>query len=232
MLAGVVKSFRLIGDRAQAHLSMPDDSSSAAGADSIVAVLRSDYERWTRWLVGIIAYMIAVIGILFSVALMAFLVQSEGPALERMVGVVTVVIALGMTIGGAWVLAKLWLSGRRMLRTAVAWMRLPYTRGVRARTASGWLSARTTNLEPRIFARILTSSLSLLVAISGIAVFIRDVVTGEIAGDMGYLAVAMLLIGLVSLAAGLAQLGGVMRLVSGVAEGDPLWVFLRGKNRT
>ena len=67
----------------------------------------------------------------------------------------------------------------------------------------GWALARTTNFEPPIFARLVTVSLALLVAVLGIALFIRGIVEGF---DMT--TVAALVVGLISLASGLGQAGG------------------------
>ena len=62
--------------------------------------------------------------------------------------------------------------------------------------------ARTTNFEPPIFARLVTVSLALLVAVSGIALFIRGIVEGF---DMT--TVAALVVGLISLRVAWVRLG-------------------------
>lgn len=66
--------------------------------------------------------------------------------------------------------------------------------------------------------RLLTSSLAFLTAIFGSAAAVRDLVAGDFSG----LSAAAGLIGLIALACGLGQAGGVLRIGSSVAEGDPL----------
>ena len=218
-------AFAMIGERARAHLALPDDNSAVLSADSTVAVLRADYERWSRWLLGLAAYALAVLGSFVAVAMIGTMLQ---PGIRVDVfDFVVVIIALAIAGVGLWLLVRLWLSGRRMLRPATAWMRLPYARGARARSTRGWVLARTTNFEPRIFIRLVTVSLALLMAVSGVALFIRGVVEG-----IDPFSVAALVVGLISLASGLGQAGGVMRLVSGMSEADPLWVRLRSLFRS
>lgn len=218
-------AFAMIGERARAHLALPDETSAVLSADSTVAVLRADYERWSRWLMGLAAYALAVVGSFGAVGMIVTMLR---PGMRvSVVDVVVVIIALAVAAAGVWLLVRLWLSGRRMLRAATAWMRLPYIRGARARSTRGWVLARTTNFEPRIFIRLVTVSLALLMAVSGIALFFRGVVEGF---DVS--SVAALVVGLISLASGLGQAGGVMRLVSGMSEADPLWVRLRSLFRS
>ncbi|WP_395244122.1 hypothetical protein ACGGZK_18670 [Agromyces sp. MMS24-K17] len=83
--------------------------------------------------------------------------------------------------------------------------------------------ARTVNFEPPIFARLVTAALAFLCSVSGIAILVRDLVEGAFGG----FSAAAGLIGLLALACGVGQAGGVIRIVSGVSEGDPLWARLR-----
>ena len=217
-------AFAMIGEQARAHLALPDATSSVIRADATVAVLRADYERWSRWLMGLVAYVLAVAGAFLAVGMIVTMVR---PGMRVAVSdVVIVIIALAIAGTGVWMLVRLWLSGRQLTRAAAAWMRLPYLRGARARSTRGWVHARTTNFEPRIFVRLVTVSLALLMAVSGIALFFRGVVEGY-----DVMSVAALVVGLISLASGLGQAGGVIRLVSGMSEADPLWVRLRSQFR-
>ncbi|MGO2746826.1 hypothetical protein [Microbacterium sp.] len=217
-------AFAFIGKSARELLALPDDTSAVQDADRVVAVLRTDYERWSRWLVGLAAYLVFIVGLFVAVGMIAAMIAPG--VLITGIDIVIVCVSLVVAAVSGWMLVRLWLTGRRMLRAAVAWMRLPYARGARARGTGGWVSARTVNFEPRIFVRVMTASLALLVAVAGIALFIRDVVEGTNA-----LSVAALIIGVVSLASGLGQAGGVMRLVSGASEADPVWVRIRGMFR-
>lgn len=193
---------------------------SPVDADRAAAQLRRDYERWSRWALGLLAFVVATFGLLFAGALLAFSIE-EGfpPGAEVVIGAAT---ALG--VGGTAVLVMLWQSGRRLTRAAAAWTRLPYEVSGRTRTARGWLEARTVNFEPPIFVRITTATLALLVALAGIAGGVHGIVSGE----FGTVAYPLLLVGILALMSGLGQFGGVMRVVSGLAEADPLWHRIRG----
>ncbi|MCM3657819.1 hypothetical protein M3147_11200 [Agromyces mediolanus] len=107
--------------------------------------------------------------------------------------------------------------------TAVSWwLRLPYTEGGRPRRAAGWLRARLVNLEPRVLVRLVSGTLALLLAVGALALVGRDLVVGT-----SPMTAAALAVGLIALASALGQLGGVLRLVSAVAEADPLWARIR-----
>ncbi len=191
-------------------------AASAADADQAAAVLRADVERWSRWGMGLLGFILAVAGAFCSAGLIAF------GGLVDPIGVLAVVVAALAGVAGGFLLWALWRTGRRTVSAAVWWLRLPYASGVRARRAGGWLGARTVNFEPRVFARILSGTLALLLGIAGVASGIRD---GSVGGTP--LMVSALLVGVIALAAGFGQLGGVMRLVSGLSEADPLWTRIR-----
>ncbi|MGM1017081.1 MAG: hypothetical protein ACQEW8_06035 [Actinomycetota bacterium] len=191
-----------------------------ADADRAAAALRADYERWSRWGLGVGAFVAAMLGSVVTVGMISAIAALPGPP----AGLDLVVLALAAVVGiaGLVVLVLLWVSGRRILSAATWWLRLPYTEGWRQRRAGGWLGARTVNFEPRVFVRILSATLALLIGIAGVVLFIRDVIEGV--GIMSFLSLTVGLIGLLS---GLGQLGGVMRLVLGMSEADPLWVRVR-----
>lgn len=195
-----------------------------ADADRAAAVLRADYERWSRWGVGVGAFVAATLGSVVAIGMVGALAALPGPPALFDLAVVALAVLVG--IAGLVVLVLLWSSGRRVLAAATWWLRLPYAEGWRQRRAGGWLGARTVNFEPRVFVRILSATLALLIGIAGGSLFIRDAIEGI--GIMSFLALAVGLIGLLS---GLGQLGGVMRLVSGMSEADPLWVRIRSALR-
>ncbi|MGZ0711555.1 hypothetical protein ACWPKO_24815 (plasmid) [Coraliomargarita sp. W4R53] len=192
-------------------------------ADSTRAVklLRDDYERWSRLGMGLVGFVGIMAGGFIAVGMIFAIVELGGPL--AIIDVVVTVLGLVVLAASAYLLVRLWQTGRTLTTAAARWMRAPYVNGARQRAAAGWMTARTINLEPRVLTRIVTATLALLLAIAGVSVAIRDIIDGAFI-DMSAVA---LMIGVVSLLCGLGQLGGVMRLVSGASEADPLWVRIR-----
>ncbi|KAA1420627.1 hypothetical protein FE697_016905 [Mumia zhuanghuii] len=210
--------FRLIRPESLPWLDVA--SPSPADADRAAAQLRDDYERWSRWSLGLFAFVVAILGLFTALG-----IASTAYALDvgvHLVDVVAVLVAGGIGLAGTSVLALLWRSGRRLTRAAAAWTRLPYEVSGRTRTAAGWLGARTVNVEARIFVRVTTSTLALLLAVACISVAVRDVVTGT-----STVTLAAAAVGVLALLCGLGQMGGVLRIVSGLSEADPLWHRIR-----
>lgn len=196
------------------------DDARPVEADRAAAALRADFERWSRWGLGILGFALAAGGAFVAVGLIETVRTLGGtPAGSDLVAIVVAVV---VALAGVALLVLLWWSGRRLLSAATWWMRLPYTRGGRQRRAGGWLQARTVNFEPRVFVRIVTATLALLIAVGGIALFVRDLIEGP-----SELTVAAGVVGVIAALAGIGQIGGVMRIVSGLSERDPLWVRIR-----
>ncbi|GGM39417.1 hypothetical protein [Microbacterium saperdae] len=189
-------------------------------ADRAAAALRSDFERWSRWSLGMLGFVLAAGGAFVAVGLSETVRMLGG--VPQAVDLTVIVISAVIGVGGVALLTALWWSGRRLLSAISWWLRLPYAQGGRQRRAGGWLQARTVNFEPRVFVRIVSGTLALLLAVGGIALFIRDL--NEQVTSMTAVSAA---VGVIALAVGVGQIGGVMRLVSGVAEADPLWARIR-----
>ncbi|MCK2022864.1 hypothetical protein KZC52_08030 [Microbacterium sp. kSW2-24] len=196
------------------------DDARPVEADRAAAALRADFERWSRWGLGILGFALAAGGSFVAVGLIETVRMLGGTPVGS--DLVTIVVAVIVTLAGVALLVLLWWSGRRLLSAATWWMRLPYTRGGRQRRAGGWLQARTVNFEPRVFVRIVTATLALLIAVGGIALFVRDLIEGS-----SELTAAAGVVGVIAALAGIGQIGGVMRIVSGLSERDPLWVRIR-----
>lgn len=196
------------------------DDARLADADRAVAALRADVERWSRWGLGLLGFLAAVVGIFFGIGTIEtarMLGGSPDP-----IDLIAIAIAAIIGLGGIALLLALWWSGHRIIGAASWWMRLPYTRGGRQRRAGGWIAARAVNFEPRVLVRLISSALAFLVAVSGIALYFRDL-TEQITSMTAVFGC----IGVLALLAMAGQLGGVLRLVSGLGEADPLWVRLR-----
>lgn len=189
-------------------------------ADRAAAALRTDFERWSRWTLGLASFVLAIGGA-FVAAGMIEAVRMLGGS-PAPVDLVVIVVAVIVGLGGVGTLVTLWWSGRRILSAASWWLRLPYTTGGRQRRAGGWIRARTVNFEPRIFLRLVSAALALLLAVGGIALFVRD-----LTGGITSMTAAAAVVGVIALVAGIGQVGGVMHLVSGLSEADPLWLRIR-----
>lgn len=196
------------------------DDARPVEADRAAAALRADFERWSRWGLGILGFALAAAGSFVAVGLIETVRMLGGTPAG--VDLVAIVVAVVIALAGIALLGLLWWSGRRLLSAATWWMRLPYTRGGRQRRAGGWLQARTVNFEPRVFVRIATASLALLIAVGGIALFVRDLIEGTTS-----MTAAAGVAGVIAALAGIGQIGGVIRIVSGLSERDPLWVRIR-----
>ena len=196
----------------------PAASAGPSDADRAVTVLRADYERWSRWALGIVGFVAAAGGVFFAGGLVATVVAMGVVTPDT---VIVIVIAAAIALGGVALLVVLWRTGRALTRAASFWLRAPYVAGQRAPRAAGWVQARTVNLEPRILVRLSTATLALLVAIGGVAVFVRDLGAG-----VSVFTVPVLLVGICGALSGIGQISGVLRIVNGLSAGDPLWSWL------
>lgn len=216
--AFVLPSSRVHIEAAGAEDARPVD------ADRAAAALRADFERWSRWGLGVGAFVLAVLGVFLSIGLTSTIAMLGG--VPGPLDVVVIVVAAVAGAAGIWMLLALWRSGRRLLRAASWWMRLPYVTGARQRRASGWIEARTVNFEGPIFARLTTVSLAMLLGVLGVSVLAYEAAEGPTS-----LTAAAVSVGVLALVAGCVQAGGVMRIVSAVSERDPLWVRIRSTFR-
>ena len=214
-------AFALILPASRARIDVPSDEKAVAEADRVAVLLRADYERWSRWALGLVCFGGSALGV-FVIGGMLDAIVALGGAVAP-VDVIVIAIATVVALAGAVGLVRLWLTGRTLASAATAWLRLPYRQGGRARRGGGWVLARTTNFDPPIFARLTTATLAFLLAIGGVALALRDLAAGSFVG----LSATAGVVGIIALACALGQAGGVVRIVSGVSEGDPLWHRLR-----
>lgn len=198
-------------------------SASSAEADRAVATLRADYERWSRWALGVAAFVATAGGLFVAAGLAATMAALD---LVTPADVAVVIAAALLGLAGAALLIALWRSGRALSRGVSSWLRAPYANGSRAPRGGGWVQARTVNLEPRILVRLITATLALLIAVGGVALFARDIAAG-----FSLMTVPALLVGLAASLSGIGQIGGVLRIVGGMSARDPLWSRLSGAAR-
>ncbi|OJU40824.1 MAG: hypothetical protein BGN97_16700 [Microbacterium sp. 69-10] len=200
-------------------------SDEVGQADAAARALREDYERWSRLGWGALTYLGAVLGTLFGLAMLDAASDVSGGA-GRVVVLAIGGAALTIAVVCLLVLHRLWRTGRRLTIAAAWWLRLPFRTGQRSRRAPFWFAPRTVQYEPRILTRTTAGALLLLVAIFGLSsVFFTD------AARMPLLTAAMVSIGVIAALCVCGILGGIMRITSGLAEGDPLWTAVRDRVR-
>ena len=214
----------LIRSETMPLLDRDPENAGAGDAQRSAATVRTDYERLSRWGLGLGAGVAVELGI-FVLAGMVDAVGAVGAVSQ--LDVMVMLVAVLLAVGGGAVLMALWASGRRLSRSAQRWLRRSHEASGLPRTAVGWLGARIVNIELRVFLRIATASLAVLTGIGGVALFGRDLADGGLTA----LSVGALVMGLVALAAGCGQMGGVLRHVTGLAAADPVWAALRGADR-
>ncbi|HWS49519.1 MAG TPA: hypothetical protein VN241_00785 [Microbacterium sp.] len=182
--------------------------------------LTDDYGRWSRWGLGLAAFVLFWVG--STLVAVPVTIQSRAPF--WVLPPSDVIFMVVGVLACAWALSTLWRlhrSGRRLTRALGWWLRAPYRAGA-ARDLGGWIDARRVNFEPPMFARITTGTLAALLAILTIAGTVRE------AQQQDSILIGVLpLWGVLSLACTIGQFGGVMRVASGAAEADPLWVRIR-----
>jgi hypothetical protein len=197
----------------------------ASDADRAVAVLRGDYERWSRLGMGVLAFIVTAAALFIGSAAWSFLL---GPWLRDAATIVTAIVAPLVAAAGAVMLWQLHRSGRRLASAAAWWMRLPYRSGGRSRPARGYVLARTIYLEPALLTRSLTMGCTLLMCILGVAGFVRGIVTAD---QQVSVTVALCTLSLISAACFCGQLGGLARIGAGASEADPIWARTRDSFR-
>lgn len=212
-------AFSLI--RADSRQWLEQADGTAADADRAVAALRGDYERWSRWGLGVLAFAGFTIGVIFTVGMIVAVAEFGGPPM--IIDMTVVALGFAVTVASIFLLVRLWQTGRALTHAAARWMRVPYRNGARQRRATGWVTSRTINFEAPVLLRITTATLAFLLAIAAIAIAVRDIVESAF-GSFGFMAAV---VGVAALLCGLGQSGGIMRLVSGASEADPLWARIR-----
>lgn len=185
------------------------ESESGDSTDAVWAsqLLRDDLTRWSRWWLGLGAFVGAFVAAGTAGSLgMALLIDGPGDvgvavvfASILVVGVVTLAIC-------AIVLWRLHRSGRRLSRALRWWL------GLRADSVpsgfAGWIAPRAALFDPVVFVRVLTATLSGLIGVFGLSMI------GYSVTEEPLLLLAVILWGLLGTACCLGQFGGAMRLVA------------------
>lgn len=213
-------TFRFIQPESCPLLETPPAAGRSLASGDARRQLDADYRRWTRLLVGFAGLVLASFGVVAVVG-----IPLSG---ARLTAVDITMAVVGAVLGatGVWILVRLHRSGRALLSALAWWTAEPYRRGAAHPRASGWVSARTVNVEPPILARIVSSSVLGLFGILAMATVAYPTPPGALNP-----APAGIGLGILLLLTACGQMGGVMRLVSGLAVADPVWARIRSAFR-
>ncbi|TQL68967.1 hypothetical protein FB381_2868 [Nocardioides albertanoniae] len=203
------------------------DSAEADRGNSTDAVwasklLSDDLMRWSRWWVGLGMFVLAFVAAGFVGSLAMMLIVDAPGGGETVVAIVVTVLALVVLIAAAGVLWRLHRSGRRLARALRWWLALRAD-AVPNQGFGGWVAPRAALFNPSVFVRVLTSSLAGLVGIFGFSMI------GYAFSENVVILIAAVLWGVLGVACCIGQLGGVMRLVAGLGDADPVWSRISGR---
>ncbi|NIK59439.1 hypothetical protein [Kribbella shirazensis] len=200
------------------------ESETGHSTDAVWAseLLRDDLMRWSRWWLGLAAFVGAFTAAGTAGSLgMALLVDGPGD-MGSVIAVAGILVVAVVTLAiCAVVLWRLHRSGRRLARALRWWLGL--RAGMVPRGFAGWIAPRAVLFSPVVFLRVLTATLSGLIGIFGLSMI------GYSVTEEAVLLLASTLWGLLGTASCVGQLGGVMRIVAGLADADPLWGRMRGR---
>jgi hypothetical protein len=196
------------------------ESETGRPGDAVWAsqLLSADLMRWSRWWLGLGTFVVAFFaaGTAGTLA-MALVVERPISLIALTALLVAAVVVLAVC---AVVLWRLHRSGRRLARALRWWLALR-AGVVPDQGIAGWIAPRAVLFKPVVFVRILTGTLSGLIGIFGLTMI------GYSVTEAPLLLLAVASWGLLGTACCLGQFGGVMRLVNGLADADPLWSTVR-----
>ena len=196
-------------------------SGSTGEADAAANELYADYARWGRLGWGVLAYLMVVLG-LVCLGVILDLVDVIQRVDEAVVFAAVGIGGAGLAAAGGIMLHRLWRSGRALSRAIAWWLRLPYRLGERQRHFSGYAAPRVAIYKPPLLVRIVLSALTFLVGVMGVSTLAFP---GR--SEMPATTVIFVVLGVLSLLCAGGQMSGVMRIISGVGEQDPLWGRIR-----
>lgn len=195
------------------------ESESGHSTDAVWAskLLSDDLMRWSRWWLGLAAFAVAFVAAATAGSLVMMLfIDAPGGAGEVVVVLAIAVAALVVLAVAAVVLWRMHRSGRRLARSLRWWLALRAD-AVPNQGFAGWVAPRAALFNPAVFVRVLTATLSGLVGIFGFSMI------GYSVTENAVLLISAVLWGVLGTACCIGQLGGVMRLVAGLGDADPVW---------
>lgn len=213
-----------ITDKAQEWVEAAE-SETGHSTDAVWAskLLSDDLMRWSRWWLGLAAFVVAFVAAAVAGSFgMMSLVDAPGGTGEVIVVLAVAVVAFVVLVVTSIVLWRLHRSGRRLARSLRWWLaRRAYA--VPNQGFAGWVAPRAALFNPAVFVRVLTATLAGLVGIFGFSMI------GYSVTENAVLLISAVLWGVLGTACCIGQLGGVMRLVAGLGDADPIWSRVQGR---
>lgn len=196
-------AYRFLLDESEGWIASATTHYGAVGeAPHAAQALRDDYGRWSRWCLGVSAFIVLLASAAAGLAPFARWLLSPAVELTLLEGLIAGV-SIALAVSSAIVLWQLHHSGRRLTR-ALAWWTGLLSRSGEARDADPAIDAP-------VLARIVSGTVAAIVAIAAIVgVFWPGAFDGALAGALPVWAVAGAL-------CAVGQLGGAARVMRGAA---------------
>lgn len=213
--------------------TLPDIATAESGtgedarpvdADAAAARTRADYGRVSRWALGLLG----TVGALVAGALVGFatsvITSGLDPFGDAVFAGIILLIAVAFGVPSVWLLIGLHRSGRRLARAAGFWAGLPYRQGRRSPTRGDWFAVRFLGFSSDLFLRLITSALAGLAAIFTVTGVVRGIAIGQDAWEI----VLWTCWSIVFIAVCIGQFGGVQRIQNGYLPRDLASLTRRG----
>lgn len=199
-------AYRLLLDESEGWIASATTHYGAVGeAPRAARTLRDDYGRWSRWCLGVLAFVVLLASAAVGLAPLANWVLSptaELTVLEGLIAGVSVVLA----VCAAFVLWQLHRSGRRLTRALSWWT------GLISRSGEAQDARRLTGAP--LLARIVSGTLAAIISIAAAAgLSWPSAFDGFLGGAPP--AGALPVWAVVGALCAVGQLGGVMRIMRG-----------------
>lgn len=200
------------------------ETESGHSTDAVWAskLLGDDLMRWSRWWLGLAVFVLAFVaaGVVGSVGMM-LLIEPPGGG-DTIMAVIVLVLTIVMLVAAVGMLWQLHRSGRRLARSLRWWLALR-AGAVPNQGFVGWVAPRAALFNPSVFVRVLTGTLAGLVGIFGFSMI------GYALTENVVLLISAALWGVLGVACCIGQFGGVIRLIAGLGDADPVWSRVRGR---
>ncbi|GGU14631.1 hypothetical protein [Nocardioides albus] len=212
-----------ITDKAQEWVEAAE-TESGHSTDAVWAskLLSDDLMRGSRWWLGLAAFVLAFVaaGAAGSVGMMLLIEPPIGG--DVIAAVLVMLLAIVVLVAAVGMLWQLHRSGRRLAHSLRWWLALRAD-AVPNQGFAGWVGPRAALFNPSVFVRVLTATLAGLVGIFGFSMI------GYALTENAVLLISAALWGVLGTACLFGQLGGVMKLVAGLGDADPMWSRIRGR---
>ncbi|MFF2369691.1 hypothetical protein [Agromyces sp. NPDC058110] len=186
-------------------------------ADGAAERTRADYGRTSRWVLGLVGTIGALVAVLIASFAVSVLASGVDPLGDLVFAGFVGLVGAAFGVPAVWLLIALHRSGRRLARATAYWSALPYHQGRRTPTRGDWFGVRFVGFSADLLPRLISSSLAGLAAIFAAAGGIRALVVVAPAWETFMWAGFAVLLGAVCA----GQFGGVQRIQNGMLARDP-----------